>query len=154
MKKCIVAGVLIISEDGPEVLLVKHRKLGVWIYPGGHLEENETPLECAVREVVEETGASFEIVNTDELVVISQGANSLPKPLIIMDEIVPYSTGAHRHFDMIYLGIAKSLEFRTNSESMDCRWFDEWEVKDIETFDNVKEIIGHGFEAMRRVRRK
>ena len=66
MKKCIVAGVLIFSEDGRKVLLVKHRKLGIWIYPGGHIEKSENPLECAIRESKEETGASFEILSTSD----------------------------------------------------------------------------------------
>ncbi|MFY1633651.1 NUDIX domain-containing protein [Solwaraspora sp. WMMB335] len=33
-----------------------HRKIGLWLYPGGHVDPNETPAEAAVREVVEETG--------------------------------------------------------------------------------------------------
>jgi ADP-ribose pyrophosphatase YjhB (NUDIX family) len=146
LRRCIVAGVLIISADGRKVLLVKHKKLGVWIYPGGHLEENETPLECAVRESEEETGSSFEVLNTNGFVVCTEGANSLPNPLVIMDEIVPYSTGAHRHFDMIYLGIARSMEFQSNNESTDCRWFEKKDIDDLETFDNVKNIIKFSFD--------
>jgi len=55
VKKCIVAsGVLV--RDG-KVLLVKHPKLGVYIYLGGHVEEGETPIEAVEREFREETGA-------------------------------------------------------------------------------------------------
>ncbi|MCL4446951.1 MAG: NUDIX domain-containing protein [Thermoplasmatales archaeon] len=151
MRKCIVAGVLIISPDGKKVLLMKHRKLGVWIYPGGHIEENENPLECAIRESVEETGSDFDILTSNSFKVIGEGAKSLPQPLVIMDEIVPYSGGAHQHFDMIYLGIAKSLEFHSNDESSDCRWFERDEIADIETFDNVKAIIGYGLDTFSKV---
>lgn len=45
--------------DGAETLLI-HKKRGVgsdqWVGPGGKLEGDETPRECAVREVCEEVG--------------------------------------------------------------------------------------------------
>ena len=34
-----------------KVLLHFHRKLGMWLPPGGHIEEGELPDEAAVREV-------------------------------------------------------------------------------------------------------
>ncbi|MCL5930581.1 MAG: hypothetical protein M1123_04780, partial [Candidatus Thermoplasmatota archaeon] len=74
-----------------------------------------------------------------------------PQPLIIMDEIVPYSNGPHEHFDLIYIGIAENMEFRSNDESSDCRWFKQDEIDSLETFDNVKKIIGKGFETFSRI---
>ena len=38
------------------VLLIHHRKLDRWLQPGGHVDEGESPLEAARREVAEETG--------------------------------------------------------------------------------------------------
>ena len=38
------------------VLLHYHRKLGRWLPPGGHIEDNELPDDAARREVLEETG--------------------------------------------------------------------------------------------------
>jgi 8-oxo-dGTP pyrophosphatase MutT (NUDIX family) len=38
------------------VLLHLHRKLGMWLPPGGHIERDELPDDAAVREVFEETG--------------------------------------------------------------------------------------------------
>ncbi|MEM0135548.1 MAG: NUDIX domain-containing protein, partial [Thermoplasmatales archaeon] len=151
LRKCIVAGVLILSRDGKKVLLVKHRKLGVWIYPGGHIEKNENPLECAIRESVEETGSDFSIFSTDNFTIRDEGAVSLPHPLLIMDEIVPYPDEPHKHFDVIYLGVAESLEFHSNDESTDIRWFEKEGIEDIETFDNVKKIIMKGFDTFHRI---
>lgn len=37
-------------------VLSKHKKRDTWETQGGHIEENETPLECAKRELLEESG--------------------------------------------------------------------------------------------------
>ncbi len=50
------AGVVVVREtaDGPRVLLL--RAYRNWDLPKGRLEDGETPLEAAIREVREETG--------------------------------------------------------------------------------------------------
>ena len=50
---------VVIHEDS--VVLVKRKKnpnAGSWGFPGGHVELGETGLECAERELAEETGIS------------------------------------------------------------------------------------------------
>ena len=39
-----------------EILLIKHRYIGEWFQPGGHVDSEEEPLQAAIREVAEETG--------------------------------------------------------------------------------------------------
>ncbi len=140
-----VAGVLIFSKDGGKVLLVKHKKLGVWIYPGGHIEDGENALECAIREAKEETGAAFRIVSTNDYDIRSGTVRTMPQPLIIMKEKVPYRDGPHEHFDIIYLGTAKGTKIQGNNESTECKWVEEREVPSLRTYQNVKRIIKYGF---------
>ncbi len=45
----------VVVRDG-RVLLVQERTAGYWFFPGGHVEEGETPEEAVVRELGEELG--------------------------------------------------------------------------------------------------
>ena len=44
------------SNSNSHYLLVKGRQTGIWSFPKGHSIKGETPLECAKREIREETG--------------------------------------------------------------------------------------------------
>jgi 8-oxo-dGTP diphosphatase len=64
-------------RDG-NVLMMKRRKqpnLGQWTAPGGKVELHESPTECAVRELAEETG--LVAVNRPELRVIATETSPL-----------------------------------------------------------------------------
>ena len=50
----------IILNDKNEVLLVHHNK-GHWDFPKGHVEEGETEVQTAIREVKEETNIDVEV---------------------------------------------------------------------------------------------
>jgi len=42
---------------GPRgVVLLEHKRLGIWLQPGGHIDQGETPWDAALRESREETG--------------------------------------------------------------------------------------------------
>lgn len=58
-----VAGLVVLADDSGRVLLIQRSNddkndpaAGRWEFPGGHLEQNETPIEGAMREWREETG--------------------------------------------------------------------------------------------------
>jgi 8-oxo-dGTP diphosphatase len=56
---CVDLVVLVKSESGYKVLSIKRGRppfVGMWANPGGNIDEGETPLEAAVRELEEETG--------------------------------------------------------------------------------------------------
>ncbi len=56
--------VLIINEDGKVLILKKpnnfERHRGLWTFPGGGNLEEETPLDTAAREALEETGIELD----------------------------------------------------------------------------------------------
>ena len=56
----VVAAIFVLREDGAALLQHRDNKLNIrhpmmWGPPGGHVEENETELTCAKRELFEET---------------------------------------------------------------------------------------------------
>lgn len=49
---------VIIAKHAGKLLWCRHRERSTWEVPGGHIEEGETAIQAAERELREETGAS------------------------------------------------------------------------------------------------
>ncbi len=95
---------------GPRgVVLLLHRRLGIWVQPGGHLEPGEQPWEAARRESVEETGMDLRLVG-----------GAVP-PLVHLDV---HPAGDHIHLDLRYrLEVEGDDRPRPPAgESPDVRW--------------------------------
>lgn len=93
------------------VLLLYHRKLQMWLPPGGHIEPHELPDEAAVREVLEETGLAVELVSAPVVTGVP-GPRPLARPEgLQLEEISP----GHQHVDLIYFARpVGSVELRLN----------------------------------------
>ncbi len=131
-----------------QVLLHFHKKLGKWLPPGGHLEENETPPECAIREAKEETGLDIAIIQDERLWVTCLNANSFERPFLCLLENIPAykDQPEHQHIDFIYLGkpIGGSLDPEAIA-STSLRWFTLEEIlsltPDEEIFGETQQTI-------------
>ncbi|MBS3941040.1 MAG: NUDIX domain-containing protein [Actinobacteria bacterium] len=51
-----VTGSAIVLDDHGRVLLHRHKRLGIWLQPGGHVDPGETVAQGSIRETYEETG--------------------------------------------------------------------------------------------------
>jgi len=148
MKKCIVGGCVVMHNG--RMLMLKHRKLGVWLYPGGHLEQNETPIDTALRETAEETGLKVRIVDVSKgNKILSDGfAKETPTPLAVMLERVPYKNRMHLHFDLVYLAVPKnsSRVKIMKQEAEGFRWLTRRELSRIKTYENVRKVGMRAFD--------
>ncbi|MHB8506251.1 MAG: NUDIX domain-containing protein [Acidimicrobiales bacterium] len=79
----------ILTRSG-EVLLLRHKLLGIWVQPGGHLEDWEAPWDAARRETAEETGLDVRL----------PGDPAAASPLLHVD--VHDAAHGHTHLDLRY----------------------------------------------------
>jgi 8-oxo-dGTP pyrophosphatase MutT (NUDIX family) len=94
---------------GPRgVVLHRHRRLGRWLQPGGHLDPGESPEDAVLREVREETGLD---------------AAHLPTgPLLVHLDV--HDAGGHVHLDLRYLLEGGDRDpSPAPGESPDVAWF-------------------------------
>lgn len=85
--------------EGDRTLLHWHRKLRIWLPPGGHVDPDEDMVQAVEREVLEETGITADVIPDRELPAFSN-LPQLPPPLAIIVADVPQ--GPHQHIDMSY----------------------------------------------------
>ena len=65
----------VVHDDA--VLLHWHHKVKEWLPPGGHIEDNEDPVQAVLREINEEAGVSAEVVPTGDLLTLDYPIRSI-----------------------------------------------------------------------------
>lgn len=130
-----------------KVLLVEHRKLKVWLYPGGHVEPNETPDEAVIREVYEETGITAGILGTLDTPLSDPVADVRPlhTPYRVLCERINDKLEPHYHIDMIYLCEAVNSDFVINTEVAAARFVNEEEALHLKLFPSFRTLLSQIF---------
>lgn len=136
-----VASALVVNPTRTRILLVHHRKLGKWVWPGGHLEADEAPWEAAEREVREETGLAPSL--TRDPGPLSAGTEGfLPLPCAILEERIPAfgEEPEHIHIDFVYQFEADdSIPLRPNPSEVDgAAWVDRAALCAVNTFRSIQ----------------
>ena len=104
------------------VFLVLHRKSGLWLSPGGHLEPGETLFDTLNRETGEELG-------------VEQAFSGHERPFMLsISDIANPSQECRTHFDVWYLLDNDGRDFRPDSrEFLETKWLDFDEARALVT---------------------
>jgi ADP-ribose pyrophosphatase YjhB (NUDIX family) len=128
-----------------KILFIFHKKLQIWLPPGGHIDAGELPHDAVVREVFEETGIESVIqapVYDLDLIGYQEEAQ-IPAPLYVLHEHIPAwgNKPEHMHYDFIYVLDAKNTTVNPALEEVDhVHWFTLSEILECQTTKGTKNI--------------
>lgn len=118
----IISGCLVVRDN--KILMVKEAKkkcYGQWNFPAGHVEENETIMEAAIREVYEETGCKVKLTGVLPIISVKMKDGEVRLMIRFVADIVE-----------------ENIKFN-KEEILDVQWLDIDEVKNM----TEKELRGY-----------
>lgn len=110
----------LLNPAGDKALLTLHRKLRIWVQPGGHADGDADILRVALKEAYEESGISGlvplspEIYDVDIHTIPARPASGDPE---------------HLHYDVRYLVRAPHENYTISDESDDLGWFSREQIE-------------------------
>jgi 8-oxo-dGTP pyrophosphatase MutT (NUDIX family) len=114
----VTASAVVVGQRG--TVLHVHRRIGRWLQPGGHLEDDEEPWAAAIRETVEETGLPV--------------SHPAAGPLLVHLDVHP-APNDHVHLDLRYVVVSPDRDpLPAPGESAEVRWF-SWDEAPAVAFD-------------------
>ena len=118
------------DTETKKVFIAAHKKSGLWLSPGGHIEPEEVLFDTLTREIEEELGT----------------INPLPvnsKPLLLTVTDIKNDTRACKvHFDMWYFLPTNGSDFNIDSDEFhETKWVSIGEARDLMEDENNLEAL-------------
>ncbi|KOU97744.1 MULTISPECIES: NUDIX hydrolase [Streptomyces] len=122
------ASAIVVDDDG-RVLLQRRADNEMWALPGGKMELGESIGDCAVRETLEETGISVEIVG-----IVGTYTNP--------GHVFAYDDGKVRQeFSICLLARPTGGTLRSSDESLEVAWFSPEDTDDLQMVSSIRKRI-------------
>ena len=107
----ITASAWVLSPTLQQTLLTHHKKLARWLQLGGHIENDASIQQAALREAVEESGI-------DKIKLLDTSVFDIDVHRIPSRKGIP----EHYHYDIRFVFQAEQTEFVVSSESNELSW--------------------------------
>jgi 8-oxo-dGTP diphosphatase len=103
-------------KDGIPLYLIEHMHLGHTSLPKGHIEEGETPLQCTLREIKEETSLDADVGDFCEAVQNDYMHKRTVQVIMYLENIKGEVKISEEHTDWMWANLEKikSLEISTS----------------------------------------
>lgn len=127
------AFIIRIEAGRAHALVHKHKKLGLLLPVGGHVELHETPWAAVLHEIEEESGydkAQLSVMQPVQRVRKMDGVKTHPVPLFLQTHEFKKDEG-HFHVDIGFLFLSNELpsSLPSEGESAELLWLSEPEIQ-------------------------
>ncbi len=125
----LVAYFLLLDTKKNKILLTDHKKSGLWLPPGGHVELNEHPTETVKREIIEELGIEARFFIND--------------PIFLTVTKTVGKTAGHTDISLWYIlkGSSAAKYSFNKEEFFQVRWFSFGKIPFNKTDPHLKRFI-------------
>lgn len=120
---------IIVHPNKDKILFCYHPKYSFWLFPGGHIELDETPDQALIREVKEETGLSVEVLAEKPEVEGEDSERGLFRPRFVS---VHDAQAPHQHVAFAYVCLSKSADIAQSDEHDSLEWKTKEEIEVLE----------------------
>ncbi|MFQ3232024.1 MAG: 8-oxo-dGTP pyrophosphatase MutT (NUDIX family) [Reinekea sp.] len=127
----LTASAWITNKDQSKAVLLHHKKLDIWVQPGGHVDdEDKTLAQASMREAMEETGLT-------DLAFHQYGIFDLDVHAIPERKNEP----KHWHLDVRFWLVANNETLNINEESNDLKWLSREEIEVLTQEESVLRMV-------------
>jgi ADP-ribose pyrophosphatase YjhB (NUDIX family) len=121
----------ITNKEQTKAVLLHHKKLNIWVQPGGHIDDADESLpDASYREAMEETGLTQLIAQSPD--VFDLDVHKIP---------ARKSEPEHWHLDVRFWYIAENTDLSISEESNELAWLTRSEIEKLTDEESVLRMV-------------